>query len=261
MNNLTVVKIGGNIIDSEERLQSFLKDFAHLKGGKVLVHGGGKIATTIGDRLGIESHYVAGRRITDEATLELVTMVYGGLVNKRIVASLQALGCNAIGLTGADGNMIRATRRPAGIVDYGFVGDILPSGVNASFLKNQIEQGYTPVLAPLTHDGYGTLLNTNADTIAQEVAKALATTFDTKLIYCFEKNGVLRDPGNDESVIAIIDRASFEQLQMDNIITDGMVPKLVNALTAIRAGVEKVIIGKAEDLPALVNGHKGTSIV
>lgn len=260
MSTVSVIKIGGNIIDHPERLQAFLNDFAALEGGKILVHGGGKIATSIGDRLGIESRYVEGRRITDEATLEVVTMVYGGLVNKRIVASLQASGCNSIGLTGADGNVISAKRRPVKEIDYGYVGDISTSGVNAPFLLQLIQAGITPVLAPLTHDGKGNLLNTNADTIAQEVAKALAAFIPTKLIYCFEKSGVLRDATDEKSVIRKINAALFQQLQAEQVITDGMIPKLTNAFAALSAGVQNVIIGRAEDLPLLIEGQKGTSI-
>jgi acetylglutamate kinase len=260
MSTISVIKIGGNIIDHPQRLQAFLNDFAALEGGKILVHGGGKIATSIGDRLGIESQYVQGRRITDDATLEVVTMVYGGLVNKRIVASLQASGCNAIGLTGADGNVINATRRPVKEVDYGFVGDISASGVNTPFLLRLIQAGITPVFAPLTHDGKGSLLNTNADTIAQEVAKSLASIVSTKLIYCFEKSGVLRDAADEKSVISKIDAALFQQLQAEHVITDGMIPKLTNAFAALSAGVQNVIIGKAEDLPLLIEGQKGTTI-
>jgi acetylglutamate kinase len=260
MSTVNIIKIGGNVIDHPERLQVFLKDFAALRGGKILVHGGGKIATSIGERLGIESHYASGRRITDEATLEVVTMVYGGLVNKRIVAALQALGCNAIGLTGADGNCIKAVRRPVGEIDYGFVGDVPADSVNASLLNSLIDNGVIPVLAPLTHDGQGSLLNTNADTIAQEIAKALSKTAVAKLIYCFEKAGVLRDAADEDSVIPFIDAPMFEQLQADRIITDGMIPKLSNAFAAIEAGVDAVVIGRAEDLCALITGQKGTRI-
>jgi acetylglutamate kinase len=261
MRTINIVKIGGNVIDEPARLNAFLQDFAALKGDKILVHGGGKIATDIGERLGIPSQYVHGRRITDEATLELVTMVYGGLVNKRIVAMLQSVGCNAIGLTGADGNCIRAHRRAVQEVDYGFVGDVRPDGVNASWLHSLLQSGITPVLAPLTHDGNGSLLNTNADTIAQEVAKALTGIATTSLVYCFEKTGVLRDANDEASVMQAIDAASFTRLQEEGIITDGMIPKLGNAFAALAAGVDKIIIGRAEDLPQLVRGAKGTQIL
>ena len=260
MDTLSVIKIGGNIIDHPERLLAVMKDFAALEGPKILVHGGGKIATTIGDRLGIESRYESGRRITDEATLELVTMVYGGLVNKGIVAMLQSLGCNAIGLTGGDGNCIKAVVRPVGTVDYGFAGDIPEEGVNASFLHLLLQSGFTPVLAPLTHDGKGQLLNTNADTIAQEIAKSLAKRMPVKLVYCFEKGGVLMDAVDEASVIPHIDRALFEKLQAEHIITDGMIPKVSNALAAVQAGVHTVAIGRAEDLSEIVSGTKGTHI-
>lgn len=260
MNTLNIVKIGGNVIDHPVVLQAFLKDFAALEGDKILVHGGGRIATTIGERLGIQSHYVAGRRITDEPTLEVVTMVYGGLVNKRMVAALQALACNAIGLTGADGNCIAASRRTVAEIDYGFVGDIHNDSVNTAFLYSLLQSGMTPVLAPLTHDGKRSLLNTNADTIAQAVAKALSNISPTRLIYCFEKAGVLRDAKDEASVIREMDAETFIQLQAEGVITDGMIPKLSNAFAAVAAGVGSVIVGRAEDLPLLINGEKGTLI-
>ncbi len=261
MQQLAVVKIGGNIIDDEKQLTSFLKSFATVKGYKILVHGGGKIATEIGKKLGIEPNYVNGRRITDAATLDLVTMVYAGSINKKIVASLQALGCNAIGLTGADANLIEANRRPVKEVDYGFVGDVKSEQVNTKVLKMLLESGLTPVFAPLTHDGAGTMLNTNADTIAQELAKSMADLMDVQLIYCFEKKGVLTDPVNDDSVISKIDEQSFEDIKLQGIITDGMIPKLENAFAAIRKGVKKVLIGHAAEFDKLFAGTGGTSIL
>lgn len=257
---LNVVKIGGNILDSPSRLSDFLQLFAALPGAKVLVHGGGKIATAIGEKLGIVSRYEQGRRITDAETLELVTMVYGGLVNKQLVASLQALGCNAIGLTGADANIIRANRRPVATVDFGFVGDIPTSGINQRSLNVLLGAGLQPVVAPLTHDGNGTMLNTNADTIAQELARALAPDWNVRLIYCFEKPGVLRDASEDSSAIESIDRNTFDALVAENVITDGMIPKLQNALAAIDAGVLRVVIGQAESLGEMIAGTKGTQV-
>ena len=261
MQQLVVVKIGGNILDDEKQLASFLRSFAAIRGHKMLVHGGGKIATEIGKKLGIEPNYNNGRRITDAATLELVTMVYAGLINKKLVSVLQALGCNTIGLTGADANLISASKRPIKDVDYGFVGDIKEGQVKADILNVFLEKGLTPIFAPLTHDGAGTMLNTNADTIAQELAKSMAGIMDVQLVYCFEKKGVLSDASNEDSVIGSIDSARFEILRQDSIISDGMIPKLENALTAISKGVKKVIIGHAADLDKLIAGTAGTSII
>lgn len=258
---LSVIKIGGNVIDDENKLSAFLNDFASLPGDKILVHGGGKVATEIGRKLGIEPNYVNGRRITDEATLLLVTMVYGGLINKKIVSTLQSLNCNAMGLTGADGRILPAAKRPIGETDYGFVGDIHSDDVNTTLLGSLLHLGLTPVIAPLTFDKAGTVLNTNADTIAQEIAKAMARGREVQLIYCFEKKGVLRDVHNDFSVISTIDHAAFSELKENNIISDGMLPKLENAFAAVDSGVKKVVIGHADELQALHSGHGGTSIV
>ncbi len=258
--DLNIIKIGGNILDAPGRLDRFLQDFAVLPGRRILVHGGGKIATAIGDRLGIESRYEQGRRITDAPTLELVTMVYGGLVNKQLVARMQALGCNAIGLTGADAGIIRADRRPAGSVDYGFVGDVPAGGVSVPALEALLEAGLVPVIAPLTHDGAGSLLNTNADTIAQEMAKALAPGRNLRLIYCFEKPGVLRNADDDSSLIASVTAAEFDALVDSGIVSGGMIPKLRNALDAVASGVARVVIGQAESLAELVAGTKGTQV-
>lgn len=261
MEPLVVVKIGGNIIDDEQRLASFLADFAKLDGYKILVHGGGKVATDIGYKMGIEPVYKEGRRITDEETLKLVTKVYGGLVNKNVVAQLQANGCNAIGLTGADGNLIEANKRPVEDIDYGYVGDVPEGGVNKIALSLLVEGRLVPVFAPLTHDGKGTMLNTNADTIAQEVAKAMAGQFNVQLIYSFEKKGVLKDVDDDNSVIPTITRSDFEQMIADKTIFEGMIPKLHNAFAAIGHGVKTVTIGKAEELADLVAGKSGTNII
>ena len=250
---LTVIKVGGKIVEEEATLNRLLDDFATIEGHKVLVHGGGRSATKIAAQLGIESKMVNGRRITDSETLKVVTMVYGGLVNKNVVAGLQARGVNALGLTGADMNVMRSVKRPVKEVDYGFVGDV--EKVDASLLSDLIYKGVVPVMAPLTHDGKGHMLNTNADTIAGETAKALATLFDVTLVFCFEKKGVLRDE-NDDSVIPLITPAEFKQYVADGIIQGGMIPKLENSFAAIDAGVSEVII----TLASAISGEEGTRI-
>lgn len=251
---LTVIKVGGKIVEEEATLGRLLNDFAGIEGHKVLVHGGGRSATKLAAQLGIESKMVNGRRVTDSETLKVVTMVYGGLVNKNIVAGLQARGVNALGLTGADMNVIRSVKRPVKEVDYGFVGDV--EKVDASLLSDLIYKGVVPVMAPLTHDGKGNMLNTNADTIAGETAKALATLFDVTLVFCFEKKGVLRDENDDESVISLITPADFERYVADGTIQGGMIPKLENSFAAIEAGVAEVII----TLASAINGTGGTRI-
>ncbi len=261
MEPLVVIKIGGNIINDEARLETFLENFAKLDTNKILVHGGGKVATDIGQQMGIEPVYNEGRRITDEDTLKLVTKVYGGLLNKNIVAQLQANGCNAIGLTGADANMIQAVKRPVKDIDYGFVGDVQEDGINKVVLELFLKGQLVPVFAPLTHDGAGTMLNTNADTIAQEVAKAMSKHYDVQLIYSFEKRGVLKDVEDDNSVIPTITKSDFEQMIAEKTIFEGMIPKLHNAFEAIDNGVKTVTIGKAEELADLVGGTSGTNIV
>ena len=253
---LTLIKVGGKIVEEEATLQALLSDFAAIEGRKVLVHGGGRSATKLAARLGIESQMVNGRRITDAETLKIVTMVYGGLVNKNIVARLQACGVNALGLTGADMDVIRSVKRPVKDVDYGFVGDV--ERVDATLLGDLIAKGVVPVMASLTHDGCGNMLNTNADTIAGETAKALAQLFDVTLVYCFEKRGVLRDENDDDSVIPQITRADFEQLVADGVVQGGMIPKLENAFEALRAGVSQVIITQAS---AINTPGEGTRIV
>ena len=251
---LTVIKVGGKIVEEETSLQKLLNDFAAIEGPKVLVHGGGRSATKIAAQLGIESKMVNGRRITDADMLKVVTMVYGGLVNKNIVAGLQARGINAIGLTGADMNVILSDKRPVKEIDYGFVGDV--KQVEGERLANLIQSGIIPVMAPLTHDGKGNILNTNADTIAGETAKGLAPYFDVTLIYCFEKRGVLRDETDDNSVIADINRKQFAELVEQGVIQGGMIPKLENAFQAIDAGVKEVIITAAD----AIDGRQGTKI-
>lgn len=257
---LVVIKIGGNIVDSEEQRHSFLQSFAGIADYKILVHGGGKIATELGKKLGIEANYVNGRRITDKQTLDLVTMVYGGLINKQMVAQLQQAGCNAIGLTGADGAVMPADKRLVKEVDYGYVGDVCSEKVNGGLLKQLLEAGLIPVLAPLTYDGEGGMLNTNADTIAQEVAKAMSGIMDVQLIYCFEKKGVLADANDDDSVITKVTATDFETLKADGIVTAGMIPKLENAFAAINYGVHTVTIGHAASLQDLISGNAGTCI-
>ena len=241
-------------MEEEASLQQLLDDFAAIEGRKVLVHGGGRSATRLAERLGIQNRMVNGRRITDIETLQVVTMVYGGLVNKNIVAGLQARGINALGLTGADMNVIRSVKRPVKDIDYGFVGDV--EQVNATLLSDLIARGVVPVMAPLTHDGQGRMLNTNADTIAGETAKALAALFDVTLVYCFEKKGVLRDENDDDSVIPTITPAEFKQLVADGVIQGGMIPKLENSFEALDAGVSEVVI----TLASAIHGQGGTHI-
>lgn len=245
-NKLIIIKVGGQIVEEPETLKQLLSDFASIKEHKVLVHGGGRAATRIAAQLGIESQMVNGRRVTDADMLNVVTMVYGGLVNKQIVAGLQALNVNALGLTGADMNYMRSEKRPVKDVDYGFVGDV--KEVNSDILASLISEGVVPVLAPLTHDKQGNMLNTNADTIAGEAAKALAKFFDVTLMYCFEKKGVLRDANDDDSVIPEITKSAFEAYVADGTIQGGMIPKLENAFEAIEAGVKEVVISKADEI-------------
>lgn len=251
---LTVIKVGGKIVEEAETLNRLLTDFSTIPGYKVLVHGGGRSATKIAAQLGIESKMVNGRRITDLETLKVVTMVYGGLVNKNIVAGLQSKGVNAVGLTGADLDVIRSVKRPVKDVDYGFVGDV--KYVNSGVLANLISQGFVPVMAPLTHDGEGHMLNTNADTIAGETAKALAQAFDVTLVYCFEKKGVLRDENDDDSVIPVITPELFRQYVAEGVIQGGMIPKLENSFSAVEAGVSQVVITSASK----INTDAGTII-
>lgn len=256
---LTIVKVGGAVVEDELQLSQLLRNFSAIEGRKVLVHGGGRKATKMAERLGIETKMVNGRRITDAEMLEVVTMVYGGLVNKNLVARLQANGVNALGLTGADGDAIRSHRRPPlmidGLpVDYGFVGDV--DYGNGEMLHRLIEAGITPVMAPLTHDGEGHILNTNADTIASETAKALASYYDVTLIFSFEKKGVLSNPNDDESVIPRITREDFKRYKADGTVSGGMLPKIENALAAVDAGVCRVIITQA----TAIDGLHGTEI-
>lgn len=255
MEKVTIVKVGGAVVEDNEQLAQLLTDFAAIPGKKVLVHGGGRRATKVAAALGIESKMVNGRRITDAQMLEVVTMVYGGLVNKNLVAKLQAKGVNALGLTGADMDVIHSHKRPVKDgVDFGYVGDV--ERANGKMLQALIQEGITPVMAPLTHDGNGNILNTNADTIASETAKALAPFYDVTLIYSFEKKGVLSNPDDDNSVIPVITRADFEKYQADGTIGGGMIPKIENALAAVDAGVKEVII----TLATAIDGKQGTVI-
>lgn len=258
---LFVIKIGGNVIDDEKNLSSFLQNFASIKAKKILVHGGGKIATKIGEQLGIQSNYVNGRRITDEATIDLVTMVYGGLVNKKIIAKLQSLQCNAIGLTGADANIIPAIKRPVKDIDYGFVGDVVKEKMAVKNLKILLANNFTLVFAPLTHDGNGQMLNTNADTVASSLAVALSNSYNVRLIFCFEKNGVLENVEDNDSVITLITKEKYQKLLNDKKLFDGILPKIDNAFAAINNGVKEVLIGHANDLLQNITPHtKGTLI-
>ena len=272
MKSLKVIKIGGNVIDNPESLQQFIADFAMLNGPKILVHGGGKIATKLAEDLGIKSKMVEGRRITDGESLKVVTMVYAGLINKNIVANLQSENCNAIGLSGADGNLIQAKRRPLKeifskeknesiSVDYGFVGDLNESAVDHQALSKLLEAGFTPVFSAITHDGKGQLLNTNADTIASAIAIAMSKEYETSLIFCFEKAGVLMDVEDESSIISSIDPHYYNELKRQGIINDGMIPKLDNAFEAINKGLKEVCIGKADTLPSLNNGNFGTRLI
>ena len=258
MESLIIIKIGGNIIDDEKSLLSFLKNFSSIDGKKILVHGGGKLATQLAEKLGIEQTLIDGRRITDAETLKIVTMVYAGYINKNIVAKLQANDCNAIGLCGADGDAILAHKRNHPVIDYGFAGDV--DAINTDLISGLLEKNMTIVFAPITHDQQGQLLNTNADTIAQELAKGLSNDYEVTLIYSFDKAGVLLDADKDDTVIKEINPASYYKLKAEEKIFAGMIPKLDNAFAALNSGVKKVIIGKAEDLKGLINGSSGTTI-
>ncbi len=259
MEKLLVIKIGGSIIDDEEELRSFIKEFATISTKKILVHGGGKLATKLADQLGIKQELVEGRRITDAETLKIVVMVYAGHINKQIVSLLQASGCKAVGICGADGNAIEAHKRIHPTIDYGFVGDI--DKINLTFLENILTGNDAIVIAPITHDMRGQLLNTNADTIAQEIAKSFSRDYDVELVYTFEKNGVLLNINDENSVIKRINPVSYQDLKSKQAIFAGMIPKLDNAFAALSSGVGKVVIGKAEKLQQLIAGHAGTTII
>jgi acetylglutamate kinase len=261
MHALLLIKIGGNILDKAEALDQFLTDFASIEQPKILVHGGGKLATELSNKLGVETQMVDGRRITDAYTLQVVTMTYAGWINKSVVAKLQAKGCNAIGMSGADAKLFPATKRAAKEIDYGFVGDLNRANVNTAFLSNLIAEKVTPVVAPVSADVAGQLLNVNADTVARNIAEAMSECFVVKLIYCFEKNGLLRDLNDDASVIRDISFDTAEQLKQEGVITSGMLPKIDNAMGAISNGVNEVIIGHAKNILQIAKGERsGTSI-
>jgi acetylglutamate kinase len=257
---LFVIKIGGNVIDDAVQLDSFLTAFSNISAKKILVHGGGKIATSIGNQLNIQSNYIDGRRITDDKTIDLVTMVYGGLVNKKIVAQLQAKHCDALGVTGADANLLPAKKRPVKEIDYGWVGDLRDEDIDAKNWKLFLENGLTPVVAALTHDGNGHVLNTNADTIASVIAVNLSSYYDVKLVFCFEKNGVLLDVEDENSVIDKINKENYLSLKKSNKLFAGILPKIDNAFDAINKGVNEVIIGNSSQLSSLIKGTGGTKI-
>jgi acetylglutamate kinase len=257
---INIIKIGGNIIDDEQNLLPFLKDFAALSGKKILVHGGGKLATKLAERLGVQQQMIDGRRITDDETLKIVTMVYAGYINKNIVAQLQAYSCNAIGVCGADANLVPATKRNHPTIDYGYAGDVNSLQLKVGSWQLFLDNGLFPVIAPITHNTKGKLLNTNADTMAQEIAKALSTVYEVNLIYSFEKSGVLLDVNDESTVISQLSLSYYDKLKQEQKIFAGMIPKLDNAFAALNSGVKKVIIGKAEALKELISGSSGTSI-
>lgn len=259
MDRLYVIKVGGNIIDDGEKLSSFLKNFASIRERKILIHGGGKLATDIGEKLNIPQQIIGGRRITDAETLKVITMVYAGYINKNIVALLQSNNCNAIGLSGTDGNLVQAHKRDHPTIDYGFAGDI--DKVNNELLIKLLDDDLTPVIAPVSHNKKGQLLNTNADTIAQEVARSISTKYAVTLIYCFEKKGILLNADDENSVIPKITLSLYKDLKGKKIIHSGMIPKVDNAFAALNSGVKNIIIGKAGELSKLISGSTGTSIV
>lgn len=258
MDKLYVIKIGGNIIDDEKKLSSCLRSFAAIEDKKILVHGGGKLATKLAEQLKVPQQVVEGRRITDAETLKIVTMVYAGYINKNIVAKLQASNCNAMGLCGADGDAILAHKRKHAVMDYGFVGDV--DAINTGLLYDLLNKNISLVFAPITHDQQGQLLNTNADTIAQELAKALSDLYEVTLVFSFEKNGVLLDINDEKSVIGKMNGTYYQELKTKDKISEGMIPKLDNAFAALDSGVNKVIIGNAGELLKLVAGTAGTTI-
>ncbi len=260
LSDLNIIKIGGNVIDDPAKLETFLEKFAALPGKKILVHGGGKIATRVASDLGLEAKMVDGRRITDAEMLKVVTMVYAGLTNKSVVANLQKYGCDAIGLSGADGNAIKAVKRPIREIDYGFAGDILADSVNGHAIRRFLESGFTPVFSAITHNGSGQLLNTNADTIASALAVGLASSYNVSLLYCFEKDGVLLDVNDNTSVIEVIKKADFTSLKEKHIVHEGMIPKLQNAFDAISKGVRSVFIGNADNLHLYQQQKFGTRL-
>lgn len=258
---LFIIKIGGNVIDNHDALHSFLKEFSEIKDKKILIHGGGKIATAIGEKMGIQSVYNEGRRITNDETIDLVTMVYGGLVNKRIVALLQSMHCDAIGITGADGNMLPAKKRPVKNIDYGWTGDISAKEINSKKWKLFLDNKMIPVVASLTHDGYSNILNTNADTIAAVLSGALSDLYKVKLVYCFEKDGVLNDVKDENSVVENLTASAYQNLKESKSLFAGILPKIDNAFDAVNNGVGEVVIGNSSKLSLLIKGESGTKIL
>ncbi|MFI3259050.1 MAG: acetylglutamate kinase [Rikenellaceae bacterium] len=256
MERITVVKIGGNVIDNEVAFSAFMERFAKLEGPKILIHGGGKIATRFAKEMGVETTMIEGRRVTDKAMLDIVVMTYAGLINKQVIASLQSHGCDAMGLSGADGNAIKASKRKANPIDFGYVGDIASNGVNSELLRVLLEAGITPVFSAIMHNGEGMLLNCNADTVASSVAVGVSALAKTDLIYCFEKRGVLRDVEDDDSVIELVTAQNFPELKSEGVISHGMIPKIENALKAVAAGVNRVCIKHSDELLE----QSGTSI-
>ena len=254
---LTIVKIGGNVIDNDTSLSSFLEMFAKIEMPKILIHGGGKLATKLSEQLGIETKIVEGRRITDEQTIQIVAMTYAGWINKKIVAQLQANSCNGIGLSGADAQLIPAIKRPVKDIDYGWVGDIISEKINTSFIISLLQQNLVPVFAPITCNENGNLLNVNADTIAQSLAESLAVSYSVQLIFCFELDGILRNVHDKTSVINTINIAEVEEYKEKMVISGGMIPKIDNAVTAINKGVQQVVIGNAAHILQIAAQKEG----
>jgi acetylglutamate kinase len=257
---LHVIKIGGNIIDDPEKLETFLSDFSAIEEAKILIHGGGKLATSLAATLGIKQTMIDGRRVTDAETLNVTVMVYAGLINKTLVAKLQSRQCNAMGFCGADGNLIRSKKREQAEIDFGYVGDIVPGGVDVKQFTLFMNTGIIPVISPITHNGLGDLLNTNADTLATYIAQALSASFDVTLTYCFEKNGVLADPGNDDSFIPVLNKQAYLQLRSEGIISKGMIPKLDNAFAAFENGVKQVSVCHAQHISTINKRVTGTQL-
>jgi acetylglutamate kinase len=263
MQKLYIIKIGGNVIDNPVALEKFLSDFTNILGAKILIHGGGKMATDMATQMNVPQQMVNGRRITDAETLKITTMIYAGLLNKQIVASLQSKKINALGLSGADGDSIQTTKRAVGEIDYGFVGDIHSKSINSQLIASLLKMGITPVFSAITHDGNGQLLNTNADTIASALAVALSSYYLVQLNYCFEKKGVLKDIDDDNSVIETITPQTYKELLGEGVISKGMIPKLDNAFEAIQNGVKSVVIAHSNDLLNATheNKHAGTKLI
>jgi len=261
METLSIIKIGGNVIDDPKLLETFLKDFSAIKGKKILVHGGGKLATNLANTLGIKQTLIDGRRVTDQETLNITVMVYAGLINKKITSRLQSLQCNAFGLSGADGNLIKSKKRKKAEVDFGFVGDVPAEGINVKLFERLLNEDIVPVISPITHDGNGNLLNTNADTMATVIAVAMKSSFNVELIYCFEKKGVLMNSYDEGSFIPALNKQDYLTLKKEGVFSGGMIPKLENAFNAIEAGVEYVLICHATDIVNIETKTTGTLVL